>query len=297
MSKVSSSKASRKRAAGVAVAEEGAVYVRADIGRDGALLKEFRRFPFPGKFSKESEMFDFLKTSFKTSAKNLEVSLSLPDTIAKTSMLEFEELPANARDMDEVIKWKSAKGVFLKPDECSIDYRIFEGEGKKRVLSVVVKREIIEGYEDMFLELGAKVQWISIHSFNIFNLFSERFGHGENPGGNFVFLVIWKNYFSMLVFKEGILDFYRCKEARKEAILAEVAHTFTFYTGKNPDGRLKKVYLLSAGEDLTQKLKEITEITVEPVSPDSLFRKGEILDIAGADPLDILCAAGAVVSP
>ncbi|MBI5561015.1 MAG: hypothetical protein HY883_07060 [Deltaproteobacteria bacterium] len=284
----------KKRTIAIALTGKTAVFVRAEISGGTEVLKDLKTIALPSAGGEG--LVDSFKAALEEFPGAQDINLSIPDTMAKTSVLTFEELPRDKNESDSLIKWKSAGSVFLKPEECSIDYQLLTEGEKKKVLSVVVKKDIIEGYEGIFSRLGKRVTRVNIHSFDIFNLFSEKKG----AKGDFSLVVRFKDYFSFLAFKDGILDFYRCKEAEDETgLFSEVLASFAFYTGRFPEARIEKVYILGA-DGLSAKLREALETDVESVRADEFLRAGggvNPISIAGADPLDLLSAVGALVVP
>lgn len=252
----------------------------------------------------KKDLRELLKTAVDPAAvRSAHVSLSIPDVFAKTSVIDFEELPDGERERGEVIRWKAARDSFLKPDDCVVGYQLLRsataGGGAKKVLAVVAGRDMVEGCEDALSELGGRVERISIHSLNIFNLFSDMARDPSAADRDFVLLILWKGYLSFLAFKKGLPDFYRCKEADgPQALFQETLTSLAFYSGRNPEVRFDRVwYLLGLDGGLREKLKEITEAPVGEVMPEDILKMAEGVEIEGADTLTVLSAAGAAIAP
>ena len=236
--------------------------------------------------------------------------LSIPDIAAKSTILDFDELPQNPEEAASVIRWKSARGLFLEPDECSVGFQsltrdLGSSEGE-RVLSVCAPRETVGAYEDAVRQAGFAVPLVSIHSLNILNLFSTTL----DGLTDFTFIVKFNGYFAVIFLKDGIPDFYRCKEVSgREDFISEVGHSFTFYFGKNPDADAGKVFILDAqGDSLDTPVETIEGIIgaeVEWVDGEALLRSvatpehgqewATLLEEGGA-PLELLSALGALES-
>lgn len=236
--------------------------------------------------------------------------LSIPDIVAKSTILDFDELPQNPEEAASVIRWKSARGLFLEPDECSVGFQsltrdLGSSEGE-RVLSVCAPRETVGAYEDAVRQAGFAVPLVSIHSLNILNLFSTTL----DGLADFTFIVKFNGYFSVIFIKDGIPDFYRCKEVSgRDDFISEVGHSFTFYFGKNPDADAGKVFILDVQGDsvdtTVETIEGITGAEVELVDGEALLRSVATLELSqewaslleeGGAPLEILAAIGALES-
>lgn len=180
------------------------------------------------------------------------VSLSLPDSSVRAAILDFEELPSDAKEVYGVIKWKAAKSLYLKPEELRLSYQILPGKEVK-ALAVVMKEEIIKGIEDALAESGIEVESISVNSLNILNAASNVI-----KGDGIASVVMYfHDHMAVFFLKDGVPDFYRCKPVESaEEGLSEFASSFAFYRGKNPDMALENIYLLSedaAFKDVLEK--------------------------------------------
>jgi len=119
-------------------------------------------------------------------------------------------------------------------------------------------------------ELGMDVPWVGINSLGVCNAFS-----GQAAGaGTCVVLVLMDGYFSFLAFRDGELDFYRCKEAGRGE-LGEVATSLAFYSGRNPDVRFERFYIFGGDTALAGSVAGMTDVPVTAVEAESVLKSGE----------------------
>ncbi|MEE9614065.1 MAG: hypothetical protein V3W31_03795, partial [Thermodesulfobacteriota bacterium] len=197
------------------------------------------------------------------------ISLSIPDTLAKTAILDFESLPAKTSEADRVIRWKAASTMYLRPEECAIDYQLLSTGERVKVLAIAVKREIITGYEDALTGAGFTVRRVGIHSLNILNLFSEYIKGVED----FSFITCEGGRFSVLIFKGGALDFYRAKDitGREQELGRELAASFTFYLSAHKNVHMDRVYFLSGDTGLGEFLADAAGTEAERLKPETVL--------------------------
>ena len=131
----------RKQITGVAIDASGALAVQGE--RDGRLwsIKRLGRGESRGGTSTDAALVHLGASEFKAAVRGAlkeasvtkgDVSLSLPDIMAKTVILDFEELPSGADDAMSVVAWKVAKSMYLAPEDVSVGYQLLAaGRGEE----------------------------------------------------------------------------------------------------------------------------------------------------------------------
>ena len=129
----------------------------------------------------------------------------------------------------------------------------------------------MERYEDALFELGFRVVRVSIHTLSILNLLSQRLVEARN----FAVIALMDGHFSVSIFKEGVLDFYRSKSLPDAAQLAtEVGTSFTFYRGRNYGVEFEKIVLAGGGEAEADLVGGVTGAAVEIVKSEDIISGG-----------------------
>lgn len=217
--------------------------------------------------------------------RNGSVSFSIPDELARVAILEFNELPKKREDADGIIKARAAKLQAIESGAYAHDFQELKAAPGKRVLSVMVKKDIVDALEQASAKAGLSVRAIGIDSFSLANLLPS----GEDAA-------IFLNEPDSLViafFRGGGLDFYRCKNTCTDAdgtIKREITATLAHYRGLNQDLRITKAYALSDG--LENEIAGILPAGIETAGACSLVPEG-----AGTNGMDIgaLAALGACI--
>lgn len=280
-----------KTAAGLYIGQGELAAIEARRNNGCWVLDKCSRTPLSGEAMPPKDFKENIRKTLKESGiKNRKISVSVPDTIAKTVFLEFKDLPAKKDDASEIIKLKASKLLNLNPPDIHLGYQVLSRDNISKVLAVVVNKDTIVSYEDACLESGFDVRRISIHSFNLLNLFSQE----ASMQGNYSVIIRLGDYFSIMFFKEGILDFYRCKAVSGSdgAGIKEISSSFLSYRGKNPDMPLENIYLLDMSGDFAEMVKKAVGVEVKQLALDTVL-KLDPAESAGQFSLGHLAALGA----
>ena len=239
---------------------------------------------------------EMLKDCFKrmtsSGIKAGKVSLSISDTLVSAVFMDINELPRDAGEAYEIVRWKAAKWLNRSPKELRAAYQAYEGNGKTRVLVAAISEETAALYEAALSAAGMTVARINIHSFNLDNLLAE----GAALSGNFSVVSAMDGFISVRIFKDGVLDFYRCKpvEGREEEIPKELGASFLSYRGKNPDIPLDRIYFFEGQDAVEASVGKISSVQAERIRTESLVRLNGFTMSQGVDVPGLLAALGAL---
>lgn len=171
------------------------------------------------------------------------ISFSIPDGLARVAIVDFTELPKKHDDANEIVKAKAAKMQGVEGNAYAHDFQALPASAGKRVVSVMVKRDIVEALEEAAEKAGLSVMSIGIDSFNLANLLPRE---DEDAA---IFLR-QPDSLVIAISRAGSLDFYRCKGICQDAngiLRREIASTLAYYLGSNPGLRVRKAYVLCEG--------------------------------------------------
>lgn len=139
------------------------------------------------------------------------VSLVLPDNLAKLSLLQLPERPPSRKQLDEVIRFQTRRGVPFRISDAAMSYQLFPGEGKGvQVLVALIRRALIDRYEQALEIIGARPGLIDLCTPNLLNLCRDRID-AASADGDVAFLNCASTYFSLAIVRGGRLVFLRCK--------------------------------------------------------------------------------------
>lgn len=219
------------------------------------------------------------------------VILSVPDTFARTLILEFAELPSKKTEALDVVTWKAAKQLYLRPEECRVDYQILPAEGSIKALVLLMKEKEIREIEDALESSGIKAKKISTHSLDLINLL----GSGNEPDSDASIIIGMEGYITVMFLRSGLLDFYRCKELEGSVLdgISELTPAISYYNGRNPEFAPSRSYIFSDNQTFKDSAKGFLKgRAVQVCIEDYLMTEGAVAPCE-TDQTAVLTALGA----
>ncbi|MCP3979541.1 MAG: pilus assembly protein PilM [bacterium] len=260
------------------------------------LLEEHRTFPLPGDevpasifqpvTANPEKIGERLGQIFDSAAaRPARMSIVLPDNLAKVTLLTLPEKPASAKQMDELVKAKMRRAVPFRLEEASLSYQVLTGDKRDvTVLVVLVRKALIERLEQAFEGLGMRAGLIDICTPNLVNLCRSRIDEACGTA-DAALLNCARNYFSLVIFREGRLIFFRCKtfgleegEGPNGMLAREVANSFAYYREKLRGKGVGAMFVRSVTtpfDEIREKLVALGCERVEPVDPRSAIDLAE----------------------
>lgn len=173
------------------------------------------------------------------------VSVSLPDAAGRVMILDFETRFKSKDEGRDMIRWKLKKSLPFDISDVHLDYQPLRQKenGELAVLVALVAKTVITQYEDLLLEAGLQPSKIDFSTFNLYRLFSRRLELSENP----LYVAFHHGTLSILIFTQGVLDFYRTKEMTDgdldmNRVFMEINNSLVFYRDRNPGHEFKEVF-------------------------------------------------------
>lgn len=219
------------------------------------------------------------------------VMLSVPDTLARTLILEFAELPSKKTEALEVVTWKAAKQLYLRPEDCRVDYQILPAEGSIKALVLLMKEKEIREIEDALESCAIKAKKISTHSLDLINLLSSR----SKPDSDASIILGMEGYITVMFLRSGLLDFYRCKELEGSVQdgISELTPAISYYNGRNPEFAPARSYIFSDNQAFRDSAKGYLKGTSVQVRIEDYLIKEGAASFCETDQTAVLTALGA----
>lgn len=197
----------------------------------------------------------------KEGIKTDRISLVLPDHMARVALLPFEELPRTRREVTEMVRWKMKKAVPFKVEEAVVDYETYPGEGGRgfTLLAVLMPSAIVEAHESVFVKQGIRPGLVDLSTFSLVHMYRGIMEKEVPAGGDFLLLNATGSFFTLMIFRDGVPIFYRCKsftyggdqdgDAALRLILRESQASLIYYQERLGGTSLARVYLRLVGHD------------------------------------------------
>src|SRR3569832_77939 len=92
------------------------------------------------------------------------VKLSLPDSAARTVLLDLQQLPGERKEFERLIQWHMEKTFLSSLGESRFSYQVLLRRTNWKVLATAVKKEVIEQYEGLDGSRSVEIQSIGLSS-------------------------------------------------------------------------------------------------------------------------------------
>jgi Tfp pilus assembly PilM family ATPase len=219
-------------------------------------------------------------------------ALVVPDSIARVSLLSFDQLPTRASDLDQLVRWQIKKGTPFPIDEAQLTYFSLPGVGTgATVLAVVARKDVVAEYEAVAAAVGIHAGIVDLASFNVMNAIA---GAGQAPPGDWLLVHLDGDATTLAILRGGQLLFYRHRTAVDDEPLGALVHqTAMYHEDRLAGGAFTRVLVCGGASTADGARLEIGErlgVPVEGVDLPSLALAGT-QDRVSAEVLDALVAA------
>jgi Tfp pilus assembly PilM family ATPase len=207
------------------------------------------------------------------------VSLVLPDNLAKISLVTLPERPPSRKQLEEAVRFKMRRSVPFRLRDAALSYQVIPGEGKAvTILVALIRRSLIERYEQALEMIGARPGLIDLCTPSLLNLCRKELAAAASSG-DVALLNSARNYFSLVIFRDQRLIFFRCKTysmraeptAEINGLLArEVDYSLSYYEEKLSGEGIGTLLVRSADtavEEVTRDLSGLDVKQVQPIDP------------------------------
>ncbi|HYE88935.1 MAG TPA: pilus assembly protein PilM [Vicinamibacterales bacterium] len=220
------------------------------------------------------------------------VSLIVPDTVAKVSLLKLDNVPARAADLQEIVRWQVRKTAPFPIEQAivSITPGARAADGAAEFVVALARPDVIHQYEQACLMAGAHAGLVDISTFGALN---GILAAAAPPAGDWLLVHVTDTYSTLVVMREQSLLFFRTRD-NAEGTLADLIHqTAMYYEDRLHGFGFSRVMIAGAarlpgGADQVRRgLEERLQKSVEAVDPRAT---AALQDRIGASPelLDVL---------
>jgi Tfp pilus assembly PilM family ATPase len=205
------------------------------------------------------------------------IGLVLPDLIAKVSLVRFEQVPARAQELEQLVRWQVRKTAPFPIEEAQISFvpGLDAADGHEFIVAIA-RREVITEYEGICAEAGAHAGLVDLSTFNVINAVLA--GTMASPDTDWLLVNIAADYASIAILRGPHLILFRNRAAETEGTLADLVHqTAMYYEDRLKGGGFARVVLAGAAnagpehaadvEQLRRSLEERVAMTVESIDP------------------------------
>lgn len=260
----------KRRGRGKPVLEAHKIRDIPEGGCDGSVLHP-RMGVAPELTARVREMFE------ATGTKPGKVGLILPDNLAKISLLALPERINSRKQLDEIVRFKLRRSVPFRLEDAVVSYQTLHGNGKgMSILVFLIRRAVVEQYERILEEIGARPGLVDLCTPNLLNLCRPAISEVCGEGGDAALLNCTNNYFSLIIVRDDRMIFYRCKsivqhqegDGDSDGLLyREIANSLAYYEEKLDGKGLKTLFVRSAAGRIDDAIGRIADLGAEKVVP------------------------------
>ena len=237
-----------------------------------------------------------LRAAFLEAApKEDRISLVVPDSMARVSILRFNRMPSNRREVLDLIRFRMQKVLPFRVEEAALDYQLLSepAAAEPDFLVTLAQRTVLFQYERLLTRMNRLPGLVDLESFSLVNLLVRDPEIAAMDKGDWALVNAGPGYLTVLFFRDGALRFYRSKAVADEerspdrlhaALRRELASCASFYREHLSGSALARAVLrVSNGESrfLPGMVQE------ELACPVAMLDPGKVVTLpAGSNPTD-----------
>ena len=171
------------------------------------------------------------------------IGLILPDLVSKVSLVRFEQVPARAADLDELVRWQVRKAAPFAIEDAQVSYApgLKAPDGQEFIVSLA-KRSVIEEYEGLCADAGAHAGLVDISTFSVINAVLA--SGTVSPMTDWLLVHMAADCASIAILRGPHVIFFRNRTAETEGTLADLVHqTAMYYEDRLKGGGFSRVVL------------------------------------------------------
>jgi hypothetical protein len=135
--------------------------------------------------------------------------LLIPDPVVRVSILEFETLPADAKDQESLIQWKMKPLLPFPSEEARLSFEVSHQEpGRIEVMALAARNSVLAEYETILEALGSEIKLVLPSTGALLPLLDEKAEQGE------LLLHVWPGGLTAVVVGGGRLRLWRSQSVR-----------------------------------------------------------------------------------
>ena len=224
-------------------------------------------------------------------------ALVVPDTVAKVSLIKFENVPAKSTDLVELMRWQIRKTAPFPLEQATLSFTpgVKPPDGGQEFVVTVARTDVVTEYERACEHAGLHAGLVDLSTFSIIN---GVLSGNISASGDWLLVHATPTYTTLTVMRDRDLIFFRHRDEEAEATLADVVHQTAMYYEDRLKGAGFARVLLAGGsvvpggaDTLRRNIEERLGIEIEPVDPRT---SAALLDRISASP-DVLDALAPLV--
>lgn len=240
------------------------------------------------------------------SASSKRIALTVPDYLARVSVVELPEAPRSSAETIDVLKFRLKKTLPFEVEHARVAYEKLPS-ATPTYLTGVMHESVVSEYEDFFANMGFHVGLVIPASVSLLQVLRPLAEANLAPGADYFFVNVEHEYFTVsLVRERRVPVLIRPLGLRtpdgpqitygEDDLVQEIIPTAIYYREKLRGTTLERVYYRSLRPDLVhlrEILEEQFEVPSEPLNLSSAVGIAKDLQMDAALADSVSAAAGA----
>jgi type IV pilus assembly protein PilM len=174
------------------------------------------------------------------------VALVVPDSVARVSLVRFDQVPARTADLSAMLRWNVRKSLPFKIDDAQVAWAPGAATGDSReFLVVAVRRDVVAEYEAACLAAGAHPGLVDLATVNLINLHLA----SADSAGDTLLVHLTADYATLAVVRDGAVIFFRHRGADSTESLPDLVHqTAMYYEDRLTGAGFRRVLVAGANQ-------------------------------------------------
>jgi len=218
-------------------------------------------------------------------------ALVVPDSVARVSLLHFDQAPARAQELDQLVKWQLKKATPYPLEEALVTHAQSSSAATGlSVAAVVARRDVIAQYESVAAAVGIHAGLVDLASLDVMNAIVAA---GASVAGDWLLVHLAAEATTLAIVRGTTLMFYRHRTAVDEETLSALVHQTAMYHEDRLEGRaFERVWLCGGGAAADEARWQISSRLGVPVEAVDVRPAADLRDRASTTPevLDALAA-------
>jgi Tfp pilus assembly PilM family ATPase len=192
-------------------------------------------------------------------------ALIVPDSVARVSLLTFEQVPQKSADLDQLVKWQLKKHAPFPIEEAQVcHFRAYTGDTGTVIGAVCSRRDVIAQYEAVTDAVGMHAGVVDLASMNVMNAIMAA---GAAPQTDWLLVCLAPEGTALAILRGSQLMFYRHRTAVDSEPLTSLVHQTAMYHEDRLGGsRFSRVWIAGgASEAARQDVSARLGVPVESV--------------------------------
>ncbi len=144
------------------------------------------------------------------------ITVLLPDTAVRATVLHFGQLPARPEERESLIRWRLGQEQLLPLNGARMVFQVFQGQeadgsAAYTALTVSIQESVLQQYESLCESLGLIPYDVGITSLRLLDLWTRVTNGSEGRRRNVLWVNVADRSLTTIVCRRARPLFYRCK--------------------------------------------------------------------------------------